>query len=319
MQIPSDPDKLPPVDLIGYGERVLAEHLGADPARPLEILALDVLAVAPGERAVFGAALAAGGEVVVKVDVDRDRLAKEARALRAAASVGVPVPAVLAVSAAAASPAAVLLLARVGGQPLTPSSPDRCWRAVGTQLRRLHDRVPVDGWPPFLPGAQHGWWARFRRWAADECRQATVDGQLPGTVVGLLRGRMSVAFDRASDPALRLLHGDCAPYHWLLNGDAVTAVLDFGDAGLGDPVWDLVVLTHWDEQRLPAVLDGYRASTALRAHVTETSDGYRIIRHLAARSWLVEHGFDAAPTLVELVRLARTDPRSGRTPRRPPG
>ena len=319
MRILSGPDTIPRVDLIGYGERVLAEHFGADPARPLEVLALDVLAVAPGERAVFGAALPAGGEVVVKVDVDRDRLAKEARALRAAASVGVPVPGVLALSAAAASPAAVLVLARVAAQPLTSANPDHCWRAVGTQLRRLHDRVPVDGWPPFLPGTQHGWWARFRRWAADECRHATADGQVPGAVVGELRRRMSAAFDRASDPALRLLHGDCAPYHWLLNGDAVTAALDFGDAGAGDPAWDLVVLTHWDEQRLPAVLDGYRASTALRAHLAETFDGYRIVRHLAARSWLVEHGFDPAPTVAELVRLARTDPRSGRTPRRPPG
>lgn len=260
--------------------------------------------MAAGERAVFGAWVGSDDQVVVKVDVALERLVKEVRALRAAAVAGVPVPAVLTVSAEATEPAAVAVLTRVAGQPLTSTSPDRDWRAVGAQLRRLHDRIPADGWPPFILGAEHGWWARFRHWADEESHDAVADGHLTCAVVDLLHGRMSAAFDRDRDPELRVLHGDCAAYHWLLDAGSVTAAIDFGDAGLGDPAWDLVVLTHWDEHRLPAVLDGYGASAAFRERVAGNYNGYRILRHLAARSWLVEHGFDPAPTIAELVRLA---------------
>lgn len=287
------------VDLIEYGRWALADLLGLDRSRHIE-----VLAVAAGERVVFAARVATGDRVVVKVDVARERLVKEVRALRAAAMAGVPVPAVLAVSAEVSEPAAVAVLTRVAGEPLTSTDPDRDWRAVGAQLRRLHDRIPTNGWPPFIPGAEHGWWARFRRWADEESGEAVAAGHLPGAIADLLHGRMSRAFDRDPDPELRVLHGDCTTYHWLLDAGSVTAALDFGDAGLGDPVWDLVVLTHWDEHRLPAVLNGYGASAAFRAQAAATYGGYRIIRHLAARSWLVEHGFDPAPTIAELVRLA---------------
>jgi Ser/Thr protein kinase RdoA (MazF antagonist) len=287
------------VDLIEYGRQALADLLGLDRSRPIE-----ALAVAIGERVVFAARLATGDQVVVKVDVAQERLVKEVRALRAVAMAGVPVPAVLAVSADAAEPAAVAVLTRVAGEPLTSTNPDRDWRAVGAQLRRLHDLIPADGWPPFIPGAEHGWWARFRRWADEESGEAVAAAHLPGAIADVLHGRMSAAFDRDRDPDLRVLHGDCAAYHWLLDAGSVTAAVDFGDAGLGDPVWDLVVLTHWDEHRLPAVLDGYGASAAFRARVAGAHDGYRIIRHLAARSWLVEHGVDPAPTIAELVRLA---------------
>jgi len=291
----------PPVDLVEYGCRVLAERLDLDLSG-----AIEVLAVAAGERAVFGTSLVAGSDVVVKVDVAQDRLAREVRALRAAALAGVPVPAVLAMSADAAEPAAVAVITRVPGRPLTSTSPDQDWRTVGAHLRRLHDRIPVDGWPPFFLGAEHGWWARFRRWAAAECGDAVADGHLSGAVADLLHRRMSAAFDRDRDPELRFLHGDCTPYHWLLDAGSVTAAIDFGDAGLGDPAWDLVVLTHWHEHRLPAVLDGYGASAVFREQVAGTYDGYRIIRHLGARSWLVGHGVDPARTIAELLRLARS-------------
>jgi len=287
------------VDLVEYGCRVLADRLGFDPSA-----AIDLLAIAAGERAVFGTSLADGADVVVKVDVAHHRLAREVRALRAATVVGVPAPTVLAVSAEASEPAGVAVLTRVAGRPLTSDSPDQDWRTVGAQVRRLHDRIPVDGWPPFISGADHGWWAWFRRWATEECDLAVADGQLSRTVADLLHSRMSAAFDRQRDPELRVLHGDCTPYHWLLDAGSVTAAVDFGDAGLGDPAWDLVVLTHWHEHRLPAVLDGYDAAVGLRAHLAGTYDGYRIIRHLAARSWRVGHGVDPAPTIAELVRLA---------------
>jgi hypothetical protein len=52
------------------------------------------------------------------------------------------------------------------------------------------------------------------------------------------------------------------------------------------------------------VLDGYGADVALRRHLDAVFLPYTVIRHLLAISWLVEHGFDAGPTVAELHRLA---------------
>ncbi|MGH3648234.1 MAG: phosphotransferase, partial [Micromonosporaceae bacterium] len=85
---------------------------------------------------------------------------------------------------------------------------------------------------------------------------------------------------------------------------AEVAAIDFGDGGLGDPVWDLVVLTHWDAERLPAVLAGYRPDPATRDRLRQLYRPYQISRHLLAVEWLTDHGYDPAPTLDELTRIA---------------
>jgi hypothetical protein len=69
-------------------------------------------------------------------------------------------------------------------------------------------------------------------------------------------------------------------------------------------VQDLAVLTLWDHDRLPAVLDGYGADEALRARVADAAPAYRALRHLAAVAWLLDHDIDPEPTYVELGRLA---------------
>ncbi|MGH3716972.1 MAG: phosphotransferase, partial [Micromonosporaceae bacterium] len=119
-------------------------------------------------------------------------------------------------------------------------------------------------------------------------------------------------------PTARLLHGDAATIHWRIDPDGVAAALDFGDAGVGDPVWDLVALTYWDDARLPAVLDGYAADPALRQRLTRWYEPYRAIRHLQALEWLLAHGYDASFTISELTRnhapvqgLTRSSPRTG--------
>jgi hypothetical protein len=128
---------------------------------------------------------------------------------------------------------------------------------VGAQLRRLHDRIPADGWPPFIQAPSTAGGALPALGGRGE-RRAVAAADLPGAIANLLHGRMSPP-STVTDPELRVPSSDCAADHWLLDAGSVTAAIDFGDAGLGDPVW-IWSYHHWDEHRLPAVLDGYGAS-----------------------------------------------------------
>ena len=75
------------------------------------------------------------------------------------------------------------------------------------------------------------------------------------------------ALDAAGDVPLAFLHGDLQPEHVVLDdrGERVRALLDWGDASVGDPAWDIAVLTLDDPQQLDPVLDGYAAPPDERA------------------------------------------------------
>lgn len=57
-----------------------------------------------------------------------------------------------------------------------------------------------------------------------------------------------------------LLHGDLEPDHLFYSGDQVVGIIDFGDAKLGDPLYDFVTVRH-DMAPTPelraAFLEGY--------------------------------------------------------------
>jgi aminoglycoside 2''-phosphotransferase len=61
----------------------------------------------------------------------------------------------------------------------------------------------------------------------------------------------------------RLLHGDLSPEHFLATPDrnGIAGVIDFGDARLGDPLWDLVyILEDLGEEVLSAFIPEYTSS-----------------------------------------------------------
>lgn len=226
-------------------------------------------------------------------------LAKEIRANDAAHAAGVPVPSRLLWRE---GPPAVCVAEFVPGDELGGGSPDSWWQATGAALHRLHRDAAVDGFPYF--GGRDSWWGWLNEWTEYEHERALADGLVAATSVERLTALLRREFADRPEPAPALLHGDCGPYHWLLRAGEVVAALDFGDAGLGDPAFDLATLTLWDRHRLPVVLDGYGADPAFAAHAAELQLPYHIIRHLAAADWLVDHGFDPTPTVRELERLA---------------
>ena len=82
-------------------------------------------------------------------------------------------------------------------------------------------------------------------------------------------------------------HGDLQVDHVFVDGDEVTGVLDWSEAGQGDPLYDLAILTLGHEEHLGDVIAGYGTDVDL-----DVIRGWWSLRSLLAIRWLIEHGFD---------------------------
>ncbi len=215
------------------------------------------------------------GDVFLKVDADRARVDTEVEAMALAP---VPTPRVLwrrpPVLAIAAVPGTAL--GRLG-EPSTASA--AAWAAAGAAVRRLHD-APLPPWP-----------GRRRRGpdevAAEldhECELLVANGILPADLVARSR-RIAEAALRPWTPVFA--HGDLQVDHVFVDGDEVTAVIDWSEAGPGNALFDLATLTLGHREHLGDVLTGYGPGVdpdAIRA--------WWSLRSLLGIRWLTEHGFD---------------------------
>lgn len=240
------------------------------------------------DRAVFRADLD-GRCVVVKTDADADRLRREIAAL-AMCRGRLPVPDVL---HQLSGPPAVCVLSVVPGQELQAASAAHLWRRAGAVLARVH-AVPVPADTVLRPQPD---WAGY---------SSLVD-RLPAglragwTVATLARVRAMVTAGPPGGTVHRtFLHGDCQPAHFLTEHGEITGLIDFGDAALGDPVWDLAVLTVHSPEKLPAVLEGYAPSAQLRNRIAATVTTYWLVRLLLETIWLTDRGYGID---VQLDRL----------------
>ncbi|MEU3182659.1 phosphotransferase [Streptomyces sp. NPDC006923] len=215
------------------------------------------------------------GDVFLKVDADQARLDVEVEAM---ALVPVPTPEVLwhkpPVLAIAALPGTAL--GRLG-EPSTASS--AAWAAAGAAIRQVHE-APL---PP--------WTGRRRRgpdeWAAEldgECELLVTKGILPAGLVTRNR-QVAEAAIRPWTPVFT--HGDLQIEHVFVDGDEVTGIIDWSEAGRGDALFDLATLTLGHEEHLDDVISGYGTDVDL-----DVIRAWWSVRSLLGVRWLVEHGFD---------------------------
>jgi aminoglycoside phosphotransferase (APT) family kinase protein len=212
------------------------------------------------------------GDVFLKIDGDQARTDVEVAAM---ARAPVPTPEILwrrpPVLALAALPGTAI--ARLG-QP-SAASP-ATWAAAGAAVRKLHD-APVPPWPGRGPG----------QLAADldrECEWLLAHDVLPA---GLINGNRELA-----EAALRpwtpvFIHGDLQVAHVFHVGDEITGVIDWTDAGPGDALFDLAILTLGHPEHLGDLVAGYGTEVDLGVIRAWWS-----LRCLLAIRWLAEHGFD---------------------------
>ena len=226
------------------------------------------IVVAHNERATLRV-----GDVFLKIDADQTRTDVEVEAMALAP---VPTPEVLwrrpPVLALAALPGTAL--GRLG-EPSTASP--AAWAAAGAAVRRLHD-APLPPWPSGRNVDDLA--ARL----AGECELLVTSGVLPADLV--TRNR------RIAETALRpwppvFTHGDLQITHVFVDGDVVTGVLDWSEAGQGDALYDLAILTFGHEEHLEDVVGGYGTDVDL-----DVVRAWWSARSLLATRWLLEHGFD---------------------------
>ncbi|WP_436890096.1 aminoglycoside phosphotransferase family protein [Nocardiopsis dassonvillei] len=212
------------------------------------------------------------GDVFLKVDADRTRIGAEVEAM---ARAPVPTPEVL------WRKPSVLALAALPGRALgrlgEPSSASpAAWAAAGAAVRTLHE-APLPPWPGRSPDGL----------ASDldaECERLVATGLLPADLVSRNR-RVAEAALRPWTPVFT--HGDLQPSHVFVDGDEVTGVIDWSEAGGGDALFDLAILTLGFEEHLGDVVAGYGADVDL-----DVIRAWWSLRSLSAVRWLAEHGFD---------------------------
>jgi aminoglycoside phosphotransferase len=212
------------------------------------------------------------GDVFLKIDADQMRTDVEAEAMTMAP---IPTPEVLwrkpPVLALAALPGTAL--GRLG-EPSTASP--AAWAAAGAAARMLHD-APLPPWPgrSLDEIASH---------LDSECTWLVTNGVLPTDLVARNR-RVAEAALRPSTPVF--MHGDLQIAHVFVDGDEITGVVDWSEAGQGDALYDLASLTHGHQEHLSDVVAGYGTDVDL-----DVIRGWWSLRSLTAVRWLVEHGFD---------------------------
>jgi aminoglycoside phosphotransferase len=220
------------------------------------------------------------GDVFLKIDADQTRTDVEVEAM---ARAPIPTPEVLwrkpPVLALAALPGTAL--ARLGEPSGAPAA---AWAAAGAAVRRLHD-APLPPWPS----------RRLDGLAADldsECEWLVTSGVLPAGVVTRNR-RVAEAALRPWTPVF--MHGDLQVAHVFIDGDEITGVLDWSEAGRGDALYDLASVTLGHQEHLGDVVAGYGTDVEL-----DVIRAWWSLRSLRAIRWLVGHGFDPAPEIAVL-------------------
>ncbi|HKT03083.1 MAG TPA: phosphotransferase [Rugosimonospora sp.] len=212
------------------------------------------------------------GDVFLKIDADQARTDIEVEAM---AMAPVPTPEILwrkpPVLALAALPGTALGHL---GEPSTASP--AAWAAAGAAARTLH-AAPLPPWPgrSLDEIASH---------LDGECEWLVANGVLPTDLVTRNR-QVSEAALRPWTPVFT--HGDLQITHVFVDGDELTGVIDWSEAGRGDGLYDLASLTLGHEEHLREVVAGYGTGVDL-----DVIRAWWSLRSLLAVPWLVEHGFD---------------------------
>ena len=126
----------------------------------------------------------------------------------------------------------------------------------------------------------------------EECAWLLANEVLPGELVSRNREVAEAAL-RPWPPAFT--HGDLQVAHVFVDGDEVTGVIDWSEAGPGDALYDLASLTLGHPEHLGDVVAGYGKDVDL-----DVVRAWWSMRSLLAIRWLVEHGFDPAAPGCEI-------------------
>lgn len=173
-------------------------------------------------------------------------LAVDRTASRAASTAGIPTPAVLHVDLTRSHvPFDLELLAIAEGEPLAPDAAgDAARRDLGRTLAGLH-RVTGEGWGLLDPTSDtprglHASWTEYVHVNLDaHLSGCAADGSLASSEIDAVAAAFREAAPALRDAPRALCHGDLGAPNVLTNAGTITALLDWEDALIGDPIFDL--------------------------------------------------------------------------------
>lgn len=235
-----------------------------------------------------------GGEWVIKFG-SAEPIGGETWALEALPAYGIPVPPLVSYDEAVDGVAGGMLIMQVVAgsavRPAPDADPD-VLRTVGEQLRRLHD-IALDGFGPVVrtavgpAGRDQHWTDHFEtifRSVPDLVTAGEIDAATASRAVAVARQ----AVEQFTGPG-RLLHTDLKLDHLLADRGRLTAIIDWGEVSVGDPVRDLARLSMIGSPLFDHVLDGY--GTRIDDATSAVMRGYRLAFNLEAmRSELLHDG-----------------------------
>jgi aminoglycoside phosphotransferase (APT) family kinase protein len=259
------PDRQSAPAFLGHLARRLLDHLRDTLSEPDLALAEAPVPISGGyDTKIFAFRLAGApapfsGPLILRLlgpKHDPTRVLRERAVQNAVATLGYPAPRVLAASAdASILDGAFLVMERAPGRPmLEVRKVDIAGVLARTQLR-LHD---LDAEPLFSAVRQEG----VGEMPSFDTMQADLGRRISRRSIEGLAGAMGwLLSHRPPEPDRRVIcHGDFHPQNVLMSGNAVTGVLDWPNAVLADPAYDVaatrVILScvPMEMAAMPAVL-----------------------------------------------------------------
>lgn len=254
------------------------------------------------DRAVIDLQLSGGATAVMKINIDPSQQLREYEVLESAASSGVPVPKVILFDPA---PPSLLVLETLNGVPLAECDEPDAWKSAGRVIRQIHScSVPASVLPL---GERGGWWKHHLKWLALEIETREHAADIDARLIRRVDAMARPVFEKAEEPDPLLIHGDCQAEHFYIRRGApsrVEGVLDFGDACVGDVVWDIAVLTLWHPENLRQVLSGYGGGDLLFDRAHRLVPAYQLLRLLGEITWLRQFGLPTDRQSQELAARA---------------
>jgi aminoglycoside phosphotransferase (APT) family kinase protein len=234
----------------------------------------------------------AGGEDVILKTGNRDLLAAEVWACGRARAAGLPAPEIATHSLSPTEPGKPFTIMRVlAGAPT--SSPD-IWRQAGKSMRIAHG-IGIPGYGP-LAVSHHGISGRHDTWQAaltsvlSRASDLVTAGVLRRTLADqATQAVMSSAVMHHHQPGV-MLHRDLKPPHVFGDSGQLTGIIDWGDVGVGDPLFDIARVSMAGQDVLAAFLDGYELD--LTPELGASIRAYRILWNLEALSFEFRAGGD---------------------------
>ncbi|NUP46337.1 MAG: aminoglycoside phosphotransferase family protein [Catenulispora sp.] len=247
-----------------------------------------------------------GRDLIAKygvADGASDGIRREATVLALLADTEVPVAHAVLLPAAPEFPHDLLLLDLLPGQPAAPDS--EVLTDAGRSLRRLHE-VHAPGFGLVGPGT-HGLTGTVDSWAAvigaalDDARQAIPADVLPTAVHDEAAAQQRQPHIHAHLAGIQhgaLLHGDLMRRHVWDDHGRLAGLIDWGDAMIGDPLFDLARFSMSGAAAFDKLRIGY-GGPAPDGHVLSF---YRMVWSLTALASECRAGGDWFDSYIETVR-----------------